>query len=106
MPRGSGRFERLRPVKRTENTDVFPTIKDVVEDDQADTGEAADADADVAEQTPPEPDAVGSSRPARLREHAIRIGEYLWHRLVYLTATLVAWVVQKTRVGVPQAGSW
>jgi apolipoprotein N-acyltransferase len=106
MPRGSGRFERLRPVKRTENTDVFPTIMDVVEDDHADTGEAADADAGVAEQTPPEPDAVGNDRLAQLREHAVRIGEYLWHRLVYLTATLVAWVVQKTRVGVPRAGSW
>src|SRR5947209_8760108 len=106
MPRDSSRFERFRPVKRTESTDVFPAIKDVVEDDRADTGETADADAGVVEQNPPEPDTVGTDRPAQLREHAVRIGEYLWRRLVSLTASLVAWVVQKTRVGVPQAGSW
>ena len=30
----------------------------------------------------------------------------MWHRLVYLTAILVAWLVRETRVRVPQSGSW
>jgi apolipoprotein N-acyltransferase len=103
MPRGSGRFDRFRPAKSAEKTDVFPAIKDVVQDGDETDDIASDAESPGPETDPP---AVGSDRPEQLREHAVRIGEYLWHRLVYLSAILVAWLVRETRVLVPQAGSW
>ena len=39
MPRGIGRFDRRTGLKNTENTDVFPAIKDPIKDDEAVTGE-------------------------------------------------------------------
>ncbi|MDT5021463.1 MAG: apolipoprotein N-acyltransferase [Mycobacterium sp.] len=103
MPRGSGRFDRFRPAKSTEKTDVFPAIKDVVQDGDETDDIASDAESPGPETDPP---AVGRTRPAQLREHAVRIGEHLWHRLAYLSAILVAWLIRETRVLVPQAGSW
>jgi apolipoprotein N-acyltransferase len=141
MPRGIRRFDlRIRPLKSTENTDVFPAIKDQIKDDEAVTGEipvpAAAADAEVTGEIPPVPDfdpehddeidddvddvasdaespepesepiAVGADRLTQVREQAARIGTYLWQRLVYLTAVLVAWLVRETRIRVPQAAGW
>ncbi len=48
----------------------------------------------------------GDDRPAQLQEQAVAIGKYLWRRLVYLTAILVAWLVRETRIRVPRAGRW
>jgi apolipoprotein N-acyltransferase len=125
MPRGIRRFEgRIRPVKNTEKTDVFPAIEDPIKDDEAVTGElpvpAAVADAepdhddDVDEvagdfesrDREAERPTVGTDRLAQVREQAVRIGRCLWHRLVYLTAVLVAWLVRETRIRVPQAARW
>jgi apolipoprotein N-acyltransferase len=133
MPRGFGRFDRrIRPSKSTENTDVFPAIKDPIKDDAV-TGEipvpAVAADAEVTGEIPPVPDvdpddiddidddaespdlltepaAVGDDRLTQLREQALRVGSYLWRRLAYLTAILAAWLVRETRIRVPQAGKW
>jgi apolipoprotein N-acyltransferase len=119
MPRGIGRFDRR--VRPTENTDVFPAITDPINDDEAVTGEippipdaqagdddeidhvAGDADSPDLEA---EPAAADDHRLTQLRGQAVRIGSYLWHRLVYLTAVLVAWLVRETRRRVPQAGRW
>jgi apolipoprotein N-acyltransferase len=140
MPRGIRRFEgRLRPVKNTEKTDVFPVIKDPIKDDEAVTGEipvpaapAEPADAEVTGEIPAVPDdkpdhdddvdevaddiespdfeaerpTVLADRLEQVREHAARIGTYLWHRLVYLTAIVVAWLIRETRIRVPQAARW
>jgi apolipoprotein N-acyltransferase len=121
MPRG---IRRIRPA---ENTDVFPAIKDPIKDDEAVTGEIpvpaapaepadaeSDHDDDVDEvagdiESPDlevERPTVFADRLAQVREQAARIGTYLWHRLVYLTAVLVAWLVRETRIRVPQAARW
>ena len=118
MPRGIRRFDRrIRPTKITENTDVFPAIKDPIDDEDAVTGavDVADAepgydiddaasDAESADLDAEPPD--GDDRPAQLRDRAAAIGRYLWRRLVYLTAILLAWLIRETRVGVPRAGRW
>src|ERR1700743_2676417 len=124
MVRGRGRVDRR--VRAAEDTDVFPAVKD---DDY--TGQipvpaaAADAevtgvipairdvedagdDADVAALEPQdaEPSVVGNDRLAELRGQAVRVGKYVWQRLVYLSAVLMAWLVRETRIRVPQAGRW
>src|SRR6201995_4074183 len=124
MVRGRGRFDRR--VRPAEDTDVFPAVKG---DDY--TGQipvpavAADAevtgvipairdveddgdDADVAylESQDAEPSVVGNDRLAELRDQAVRVGKYVWQRLVYLSAVLMAWLVRETRIRVPQAGRW
>jgi apolipoprotein N-acyltransferase len=134
MPRGIGRFDR-RPVKSTERTDVFPAIKDPVKNGDAITGEipvptdtevtgqipavpAVEYDDDLEDDLhddlddlePPDEDPealdVPHDRLAELRGQAIRIGTYLWQRLVYLTSVLAAWSARETRKRVPQAGRW
>ena len=130
MPKGIRRFDRrIRPTKSTENTDVFPAIKDPIDDKDAVTGvipvpdaepgyddndddvddiddvddPASDAESADLEAEPPD---GGGDRPAQLQERAVAIGKYLWRRLVYLTAVLVAWLVRETRIRVPRAGRW
>jgi apolipoprotein N-acyltransferase len=99
MASGIRRFDRrLRPAKNTEKTDVFPTITDPTKDDETGHPESPGAET--------EPPAVRDDRLAQLRGHAVRIGTYLWHRLVQLTAILVAWLVRETRIRVPQAARW
>src|SRR5271163_4859873 len=108
MVRGIGRFDRR--VRPAEDTDVFPAVKD---DD--DTGQipvpAAEADAEVTGEIPAvrdvdpadedddvadlvsqdaEPPVVGNDRLAELRDQAVRVGKYVWQRLVYLSAVLLA----------------
>src|SRR5271156_6095529 len=124
MVRGIGRFDRR--VRPAEDTDVFPAVKDddntgqipvpAAAADAEVTGvipavrdaEAADEDADVAdvESQDAEPPVVGNERLAELRDQAVRVGKYVWQRLVYLSAVLVAWLVRETRIRVPQAGRW
>src|SRR5271166_6406218 len=87
MVRGIGRFDRR--VRPAEDTDVFPAVRDV---------EPADEDA--------EPPVLCDDRLAELREQAVRVGKYVWQRLVYLSAVLVAWLVRETRIRMPQAGRW
>src|SRR5271155_4264904 len=114
MVRGIGRFDRR--VRPAEDTDVFPAVND---DDS--TGQipvpATAADAELTGEIPAvrdvepadedaEPPVVGSDRLAELRDQALRVGKYLWQRLVYLSAVLVAWLVRETRIRVPQAGRW
>ncbi|MDT5410704.1 MAG: apolipoprotein N-acyltransferase, partial [Mycobacterium sp.] len=124
MVRGIGRFDRR--VRPAEDTDVFPAVKDydnigqiplppAAAADAEVTGvipavrdvEAAEEDADVADESQ-DADApvVGNDRLAELRDQAIRVGKYLWQRLVYLSAVLLAWLVRETRIRVPQAGRW
>ena len=124
MVRGIGRFDRR--VRPAEDTDVFPAVKDddntgqipvpAAAADAEVTGEIppvrdvepADEDADVAdlESQDAEPPVVGNDRLAELRDQAVRVGKYVWQRLVYLSAVLVAWLVRETRIRVPQAGRW
>ncbi|HXO58133.1 MAG TPA: apolipoprotein N-acyltransferase, partial [Mycobacterium sp.] len=124
MVRGLGRFDRrLRPA---EDTDVFPAVKDddntgqipvpAAAADAEVTGvipavrdvDPADQDADVndLESQDGESPVVGDDRLAELRDQAVRVGKYVWQRLAYLTAVLVAWLVRETRIRVPQAGRW
>ncbi len=52
MPRGIRRFDRrIRPTKSTENTDVFPAIKDPIDDEDAVTGAIKVPEADPATTT-------------------------------------------------------
>src|SRR5271168_1208643 len=114
MVRGIGRFDRR--VRPAEDTDVFPAVND---DDS--TGQipvpATAADAELTGEIPAvrdvepadedaEPPVVGDDRLAELREQAVRVGKYVWQRLAYLSAVLVAWLVRETRIRVPQAGGW
>src|ERR1700684_117034 len=126
MVRGIGRFDRR--VRPAEDTDVFPAIKD-----HDNTGQipvpAAAADAEVTGEIPPvrdvepadedadfaafeaqdadaEPPEDHQDRLAELRDQAVRVGKYVWQRLVYLSAVLAAWLVRETRIRVPQAGRW
>src|SRR3984957_4031861 len=114
MVRGIGRFDRR--VRPAEDSDVFPAIKDddntgqipvpVAAVDAEVAGEfpavrdvePADEDADVAD--------LGNDRLAELRDQAVRVGKYVWQRVVYLSAVLLAWLVRETRIRVPQAGRW
>src|SRR5271168_2120863 len=114
MVRGIGRFDRR--VRPAEDTDVFPAVND---DDS--TGQipvpATAADAELTGEIPAvrdvepadedaEPPVVGDDRLAELREQAVRVGKYVWQRLAYLSAVLLAWLVRETRIRVPQAGRW
>src|SRR6202161_4013806 len=126
MVRGIGRFDRR--VRPAEDTDVFPAIKD-----HDNTGQipvpAAAADAEVTGEIPPvrdvepadedadfaafeaqdadaEPPEDHQDWLAECRDQAVRVGKYLWQRLVYLSAVLAAWLVRETRIRVPQAGRW
>lgn len=114
MPRGIG---RIRPAKNTETTDVFPAIHDPVDDDDDEsvTGEIpAIADHDPGD-GPSDPEQPGTDaetaderhhRLAALRDRTVRIGAYLWRRLVTLTAVLLSWLAAETRVRLPAAGRW
>src|SRR6185437_10015284 len=103
MPRGPGRFDRgIRPLKSTENTDIIPAITDPIDDDEAVTGEIPVPDVEPEDETPDVP----HDRLAELRDQAVRIGRFLWRRLVHLTVVLLAWLAGETRKRLPQAGSW
>src|ERR1700744_2040095 len=124
MVRGLGRFDRR--VRPAEDTDVFPAVKDDDHTGQTPVPAAAadaeitgvipavrdvdpadqDADVDDVESQDAEPPVIGNDRLAELRDHAFRIGKYLWQRLVHLTAVLAAWLVRETRIRVPQARRW
>src|ERR1700753_1770783 len=123
MVGGLGRFDRR--VRPAEDTDVFPAVKDDGTGQLPVSAPAADAEVtgvipavrDVADDDddPPfadleSPDAeapvVGNDRLAELRDQAVRVGKYVWQRLVYLSAVLMAWLVRETRIRVPQAGRW
>jgi len=126
MVRGIRRFDRR--VRPAEDTDVFPAVRD---DDN--TGQipvpAAAADAEFTGEIPPvrdvepadedadfadleaqdadtEPPEDHQDRLAELRDQAVRVGKYVWQRLVYLSAVVVAWLVRETRIRVPQAARW
>src|ERR1700761_5209301 len=104
MVRGLGRFDRR--VRPAEDTDVFPAVKDddhtgqfpvpaadfevtgvipavrdVEDDDDADVADLESQDAEAP--------AVGNDKLAELRDRVVRVGKYVWQRLVHLTAVLV-----------------
>jgi apolipoprotein N-acyltransferase len=87
-----------------EVTGEIPPVRDAEPDHDDDVDEvAADIESPDLEAEWP---AVGADRLAQVREQAARIGKYLWHRLVYLTSVLVAWLVRETQIRVPQAARW
>lgn len=109
MPRG---IWRIRPAKNTETTDVFPAITDPVKDDLAVTGESPvvdtelDRSIEVDIEDDLEPPDAPHDRLAAVRDRTVRIGAFLWRRLVHLTAALLVWLAAEASVRVPAAGRW
>lgn len=92
----------------TEVTGEIPPIPDVEADTDDEIGADDDADDEVSDLAPPDPETEshGGERQSDVRDRAVRAGRYLWRRLAYLAAALAAWLARETRVRVPQAGRW